>query len=150
VPVEEYLVFDNNVYNASSSSSFYKTATQLNLQSQHTQVSSQIRPEAIRVITHSQHPEFGSSLVNAVVSLAYETASAGYGALVFCSSRVGCETDAQLISRVMPRPEELSHDIVDKREELLSELRTLTIGLDSVLEKTIPVGVAFHRGSFTS
>ncbi|EPE35493.1 P-loop containing nucleoside triphosphate hydrolase [Glarea lozoyensis ATCC 20868] len=150
VPVEEYLVFDNNVYNASSSSSFYKTATQLNLQSQRTQVSSQMRPEATRVIVPSEHPEFGSSLVNAVVSLAYETASAGYGALVFCSSRVGCETDAQLISRVMPRPEELNIDIVDKREELLSDLRSLTIGLDSVLEKTIPVGVAFHHAGLTT
>jgi replicative superfamily II helicase len=148
VPVEEHLVFDNNVYNASSSSSFYKTATQLNLQSQYTQRSSQIKPEPTRSFQPSKHPEFGNSLINAVVSLTNETARAGYGALVFCSSRAGCETDAQLISQVLPRPEELDSDVIDKREDLLSDLRSLSTGIDSILEKTIPVGVAFHREPF--
>lgn len=142
VPVEEHLVFDNAIYPASTSSRFYKTATQLNAQ---TQLSSQAKPEPSRTILPSQYKEFSNPLINAVVSLANETARAGYGALIFCSSRAGCERDAVLVSQVLPRPEEVSTDIMDRRFELLSELRSTSTGLDSTLEKTVPVGVAFHR-----
>lgn len=83
MPVEEYLVFDNAVYPASSSSSFYRTATQLNARTQtqsRTQVPSlQVRPQACRIIEQSQENEFKNPLINAVVSLANETARAGYG-----------------------------------------------------------------------
>jgi replicative superfamily II helicase len=142
VLVEEHLVFDNAVYPASTSSRFYKTATQLNAQ---TQLSSQAKPEPSRIIQPSQYKEFGNPLINAVVSLANETARAGYGALIFCSSRAGCERDAVLVSQVLPRPEDVATEIMDMRFELLSELRSTSTGLDSNLEKTIPVGVAFHR-----
>jgi DNA polymerase theta len=142
VPVEEHLVFDNAVYPASTSSRFYKTATQLNAQ---TQLSSQAKPEPSRIIQPSQYKELSNSLMNAVVSLANETARAGYGALIFCSSRAGCERDAVLVSQVLPRPEDVAAEIMDRRFELLSELRSTSTGLDSTLEKTVPVGVAFHR-----
>jgi replicative superfamily II helicase len=82
------------------------------------------------------------------VSLANETARAGYGALVFCSSRAGCERDAILISQVLPRGEEVDAGTMDRRRDLLSDLRSTSTGLDPVLEKTVPVGVAFHRESF--
>lgn len=72
-------------------------------------------------------------------------ARAGYGALVFCSSRIGCETDALLIGQVLPRPHELDAVTMERRYDLLHELRSLSTGLDHVLEKTIPFGVAFHR-----
>jgi replicative superfamily II helicase len=84
-------------------------------------------------------------LLNAVVSLANETARSGYGALVFCSSRSQCEHDALLISQVLPRPEETDLLVMEKRIDLLNELRSTSSGLDSFLEKVIPVGVAFHR-----
>ena len=142
VPVEEHLVFDNAVYPASSTSRFYKTATQLNTQSQNP---SQAEPEPIRLITQSSSKELGNALVNAVVALSNETVRAGYGALVFCSSRAGCEKDAILISQVLLRAGEIDAFIVEKRRDLLNELRSTTIGLDHVLEKIIPVGVAFYR-----
>lgn len=150
VPVEEHLVFDNAVYPASSSSRFYKTATQLNAQTQtqlptQSQAPTQPQPEACRMIQQSENKELKNSLVNSVVALANETARSGYGALVFCSSRTGCERDAELISQVLPQPEDVEPLIMEQRRDLLSELRSTSTGLDQVLEKTVPTGVAFHR-----
>jgi hypothetical protein len=142
VPVEEHLVLITLVYRASSSSGFYKTATQLTLQ---TQRSSQVKPEPIRLIRPSTMKEFSNPLINAVISLADETTRSGYGVLVFCSSRLGCEQDAILISQIMPRPEEVILGMLDQRMELLNDLRSTSTCLDYTLEKTISVGVAFHR-----
>ncbi|TVY48952.1 DNA polymerase theta [Lachnellula occidentalis] len=129
VPIEEHLVFDNSVYQAATSSRFYKTATQLNAQ---TQLSSQVKPEPVRIIHPSQYKEFGDPLINAVVSLASETARAGYGALV------------------LPRPEEVDTTTMEKRLELLNDLRSTSTGLDATLEKTVLVGVAFHHAGLTA
>lgn len=144
VQVVEHIVFDNAIYPASTASSFCKTATQPNAQSQ-THFQSQPELPPLRTIQLSPNKELANPLTNAVVSLAYETARAGYGALVFCSSRTGCERDAVLISQVLPRGDEIDELIMEKRRDLLTELRSTTTGLDSILEKTIPIGVAFHR-----
>jgi DNA polymerase theta len=81
--------------------------------------------------------------MNAVVALALETACAGYGALIFCNSRAGCESDAQLISQTMPT--DIPIELMGKRRDVLSDLRSTTTGLDHTLERTIPYGVGFHR-----
>jgi hypothetical protein len=150
--VEEHLVFDNLVFSASTSKNFYSTATQLHKQTQgrsqsQTQISASMRPEPLRLIRPSPDKQLSNPLMNAVVSLANETARSGYGALVFCSSRSQCETDALLISQVLPRPEEVDSLMMERRFDLLGDLRSTSTGLDSVLEKTIPVGVGFHRRS---
>ncbi|PMD31140.1 P-loop containing nucleoside triphosphate hydrolase protein [Hyaloscypha variabilis F] len=147
VPVEEHLVFDNAVYPASSTSRFYKTATQLNTQSRNP---SQSKPEPARLITQSRSKELSSTLINAVVALSNETARAGYGALVFCSSRAGCEKDAIMISQVLPRAREIDSCTAEKRRDLLNDLRSTTTGLDPILEKIIPIGVAFHHAGLTT
>lgn len=145
MPVEEHLVFDNAIYPASTSSVFYKTATLLSA-SMHNQISSeQARPKPCRIVQPSVSKELKDPLINSVVSLAIETARTGYGALVFCSSRVGCERDATLISLAMPRPTEADQNTIDKRSDLIHSLQTTSVGLDHVLEKTIPQGVAYHR-----
>ncbi len=100
--------------------------------------------EPIRQIQPSSHRELKSPLLNAVVSLAIETAVAGYGALVFCSGRQGCQSTAALISEAMPV--ELDEDTIDRRTDVISELRSLPVGLDETLAKTVIRGVAFHRG----
>lgn len=140
--MEEHLVFDNAIYLASTSSKFRSIATQLSGQ---TQLSSQVQPQPVKTIQPSQHKELSNPLINAVVSLANETARAGYGALVFSSSRAGCERDAILISQVLPAPENMDDFNIEKRFELLNDLRSTATGLDATLEKTIPYGVAFHR-----
>jgi replicative superfamily II helicase len=141
VPIQEFLVFDGAIYPASTASCFYKTAMQLNSQTQ----SEGHKPNACRLIEPSEHPELKNPVMNAVVSLATETARAGYGALVFCSSRKGCETDATLISYAMPALEDISMHASERRNDLLCELRSTASGLDSTLEQSIPFGVGFHR-----
>ncbi|KAF4428263.1 DNA polymerase theta subunit [Fusarium acutatum] len=140
VPIEEHLVYDGNIYPAGSTSSLIKTAAQLNSRSTHTQA--QMRP--IRRIEPSTHKELRDPVLNAVVTLAHETAVAGFGALVFAGSRGMCESDARWISRAMPQPHELKADVVDRRMDLLGELRSLNTGVDPVLEETVLYGVAFH------
>ena len=51
---------------------------------------------------------------------------------------------AALISEAMPL-ETLRHDTLDKRGEVLNDLRSLSVGLDEIMAKTIIRGVAFHR-----
>ena len=140
-------MFDNAVYPASTSKSFYSTAAQLSGQ---TQIPTQAKAEPCRMIEPSQLKEFSNPVINAVVALANETVRAGYGALVFCSSRGGCERDAELISRVLPGPFELAADIMEKRSDLMNDLRSSSTGLDPTLEKTVPFGVAFHRKHVSS
>ena len=82
-------------------------------------------------------------MINAVVALACQTVRAGYGALVFCSSRRVCEITAVLIARAVPRT--IDENMLDRRRDVLSSLRSLSVGLDETLEKTILSGVAFHR-----
>ncbi|VTT70701.1 unnamed protein product [Fusarium fujikuroi] len=140
VPIEEHLVYDGNIYPAGSTSSLIKKAAQLNNRS--TQTQAQMRP--IRRIEPSTHKELRDPVLNAVVTLAHETAVAGFGALVFAGSRGMCEFDARWISRAMPQPHELKADVVDRRMDLLGELRSLNTGVDPVLEETVLYGVAFH------
>lgn len=144
VPVEEHLVFENAVYPVSTSKLLAKTATQL---TGHVTSSSstQARVEPTRLIEASIDKELSKPLLNAVIALAIETASKGYGALVFCSSRAGAERDAELISRAMFDLSQVSVQTVEGRNYLLNDLRSTASGLDQTLEKTIPAGVAFHR-----
>ncbi|KAI9784170.1 MAG: hypothetical protein M1839_002675 [Geoglossum umbratile] len=141
VPIDEYLVFGNAIYLASISAEMLGT---------HGGVALPPNIEPLRIIQPSEHSALCSDLINAVVSLAYETVSAGYGALVFCNSRRGCENDATIISQAMPDNSELSNDIRDRRRDVIGCLRNTAVGLDSTLGKTITKGVAFHHAGLTT
>ncbi len=144
MPIEEYLVYDDSIYRVSTSSAFFKTASQLTL----TQASSpQISPATapIRVIRSSEFKELKNPLSNAVVALAIETVRDGYGVLIFCGHRQGCQSTALLVSEAMPGKECNIDEVLDRRKDVLSDLRSLAVGLDEILGKTIIKGVAFHR-----
>lgn len=145
IQVREYLVYENNVHHAASATAFYKTASKLS-----SQTKTQKDIEAARIIDVSEHKEYASPVVNAVVALATETARMGYGALVFCSSRVGCERNAELISRAMPRLDELDPEILEKRNDVIRDLRALMTGMEHIIEKVMPYGVAFHHAGLTT
>lgn len=83
---------------------------------------------------------------NAVVALAVETATKGYGALVFCSSRQGSQKMATLISQaiVVASPETLG-----KRMDVLAALEALPGGFESTFSKTITDSVGFHHAGLT-
>lgn len=143
VPIEEHLVCDGKIYAAGTPRQLLKAAFQAN----DTQAS---RPQSsvMGTIMPADAKELQDPVLNAVVSLANETARAGYGVLVFASSRATCESDALIISRVLPLPTETN--VREKRTDLLGDLRSLPGGLDATLEQTIPYGVAFHHAGLTT
>ncbi|KAK4165689.1 P-loop containing nucleoside triphosphate hydrolase protein [Cladorrhinum sp. PSN259] len=148
IPIEEHLVYDGKIYAAGTTTSLLKTVTTLDSRSQAELTQSTLQP--LRVIRSSEHKAFKDAVLNAVVALANETARAGYGVLVFCSSRAGAEADALLISQTLPILSETPSTIQEKRLDLLNDLRSLATGLDPNLEKTIPSGVAFHHAGLTT
>ena len=143
VPVEEYLVYDRSIYPVSTSSAFFKTTSQLNS----IQPLSNLSPT--RVIQDSEHSELRNPLTNAVISLAIETAKASYGALIFCSGRQGCQSTALLVSEAMPGLSDVDVKLLDRRKDVINELRSLPVGLDDTLDKTVMKGVAFHHAGLT-
>ncbi|KAL2270127.1 hypothetical protein VTJ83DRAFT_2311 [Remersonia thermophila] len=142
VPIHEHLVYDGKIYAAETTAGLLKTLTQLGSAPGS---SAGPGPQPLRIIEPSAHKELQYPVRNAVVALANETVRDGHGVLVFSGSRVGCESDALLLSQVLPGPEEADPAIQEKRQELLGDLRSLPTGLDPKLGKTIPCGVAFHR-----
>ena len=143
VPIQEHLVCDGSIYPISTSCAFFKTASQLSS----TQPLSNIFPA--RHIESSNHTELKNPVINAVVSLSIETASAGYGALVFCGGRKGCQSTAALISKAMPRDPDVECEKLEGRKNVVSELRSLPTELDVTLSETILQGVAFHHAGLT-
>lgn len=145
IPIQEHLVYDGKIYEAGTTPPLIRAATQAS----GTQAS-QAQTIATGTIAPSEAKELQDAAMNSVVALANETARAGYGVLVFASSRAGCEADSLMISRTLPTFTEMDVDIQEKRTDLLGDLRSLPGGLDPTLEQTIPSGVAFHHAGLTT
>ncbi|KAI5926823.1 P-loop containing nucleoside triphosphate hydrolase protein [Camillea tinctor] len=146
VPIEEHLVHEGNIYQSTQTTGIIRAVGKPGTNSNINRPNSQ----PIRTIQPSPHKEFQDPVLNAVIALANETARSGYGVLVFCSSRQGCESDARLISRVLPPMHQLDTITLEKRLDLLGDLRSLPTGLDSTLAVTVPSGVAFHHAGLTT
>ncbi|TQV97361.1 DNA-directed DNA polymerase theta [Cordyceps javanica] len=131
VPIEEHLVCDGAVFAADDPRRLPDNAVQLK----------NGLVDAVRTIGASLHKELSDPVLNAVVTLAHETASAGYGVLVFAGSRSMTESVARCISRVMPDISEMHEATLAKRTDLLDELRSLPTGLDHILEETMLAGI---------
>ncbi|XP_059677103.1 DNA polymerase theta [Gavia stellata] len=95
-----------------------------------------------------------------VVSLCYETVCDGHSVLLFCPSKNWCEKLADIIAREFYSLQQaessaknsgLSPVVVDREEidEVLDQLKHSISGLDSVLQRTLPWGVAFHHAGLT-
>ena len=132
-------MYDNSIYPASTSSSFFKTASQVSSCQPH------LPPRATRSIQASAWPALKSPVYNAVVSLAIETVRDGHGALIFCSGRQGCQSMAALVSEAMPNLDDTDDKLLDRREDVVNDLRSLAVELDETLGLTVMRGVAFHR-----
>ncbi|CAO1598019.1 hypothetical protein XANCAGTX0491_001796 [Xanthoria calcicola] len=141
IAIDEYLVCDNLIYPTSTSSAFFRAATQT------CGVDSSQLSTPCRTIHTSAHKELHNPVKNAVVALAIETASEGYGALIFCGGRQACQSTALLVSKAMPCVDEV---ILAKRQDVIDDLRSTLVGLDAALEQTIPRGVGFHHAGLTS
>ncbi|XP_057553521.1 DNA polymerase theta [Hippopotamus amphibius kiboko] len=96
-----------------------------------------------------------------VVSLCYETICDNHSVLLFCPSKKWCEKLADIIAREfynlhrqakgLVRSSELPPVILEQKGllEVMDQLKRLPSGLDSVLQKTVPWGVAFHHAGLT-
>ena len=144
VPVQEFLVYESGIYPTADSKEFFRTASQLSSTS-----TTPKPPQPARLISKSEHKEMDNHMVNAVVALALETANAGFGALVFCSSRHGSQTMAQLISKAVPN-DTIRPEILNARYDLIAALQSLPGGYDMALRETIIKGVAFHNAGLTT
>ncbi|OQD84425.1 hypothetical protein PENANT_c013G03918 [Penicillium antarcticum] len=142
IPIDEYLVYENAIYPVATSRQLFQTASKLTAAAS---VADTIPPH--RVIEPSSYKQLSNSATNAMVALAVETAVAGFGVLVFCSSRQACQNQAATIGEAMPTAEP---DEMNQRMDLLAELRSLACGLDPVLETTIPRGTGFHNAGMTT
>ncbi|KAJ5791854.1 uncharacterized protein N7518_008865 [Penicillium psychrosexuale] len=142
IPIEEYLVYENGIYPAATSRQLFQTASKLTAAAS---LHDTIPPH--RIIEPSTFKQLSNPATNAMVALAVETAAAGFGSLVFCGSRNACQIHAATIGEAMPpaEPEELN-----KRLDLLAELRSLACGLDPALETTIIRGTGFHNAGMTT
>ncbi|KAJ5353021.1 Helicase C-terminal [Penicillium brevicompactum] len=137
IPIDEYLVYENGIYPAATSRQLFQTASKLTAAAS---LHDSIPPH--RTIEPSTFKQLGNSATNSMVALAVETAAAGFGSLVFCGSRQACQIHAMTIGEAMPPPE---LEELNKRLDLLAELRSLSCGLDPALEKTIARGTGFHK-----
>ncbi|XP_032128314.1 DNA polymerase theta-like isoform X2 [Sapajus apella] len=96
-----------------------------------------------------------------VVSLCYETIRDNHSVLLFCPSKKWCEKLADIIAREFYNLHHQAEGLVKSSEfppvipeqkdllEVMDQLRRLPSGLDSVLQKTVPWGVAFHHAGLT-
>ncbi|XP_054244104.1 DNA polymerase theta [Indicator indicator] len=95
-----------------------------------------------------------------VVSLCYETVCDGHSVLLFCPSKNWCEKLADIIAREFyslqqaessAKNSACAQTVVAREgiEEVLDQLKRSISGLDSVLQRTLPWGVAFHHAGLT-
>lgn len=149
VPIEEHLVYDNAIYPTANAKDFFRTASQLSGRSSGGNVSSTQKPAVASMrVEPSVHADLENPMLNSVVALAVDTASKGYGALVFCSSRLGVERIASVIADAMPS-DQTSSDTHEQRTEVLASLHTLPNGYEATFDKTILAGVGFHHAGLT-
>ncbi|KAJ5206666.1 hypothetical protein N7491_002719 [Penicillium cf. griseofulvum] len=142
IPIDEYLVYENGIYPAATSRELFQTASKLAAAAS---LHDTITPH--RIIEPSTFKKLSNPATNAMVALAVETAVAGFGSLVFCGSRNSCQLHAATIGEAMPPPEP---EELNKRLDLLAELRSLACGLDPALETTIIQGTGFHNAGMTT
>ncbi|XP_048202684.1 DNA polymerase theta isoform X2 [Perognathus longimembris pacificus] len=96
-----------------------------------------------------------------IVSLCYETICDNHSVLLFCPSKKWCEKLADIIAREfynlhhqakeLVKPSEFPPVILEQEGllEVMDQLKRSPSGLDSVLQNTVPWGVAFHHAGLT-
>ncbi|CAN0907001.1 Helicase and polymerase-containing protein TEBICHI [Linum grandiflorum] len=124
VPLEEYIKVGNTIYDK-----------KLNI---------------IRTIP--KVAERGGKDPDHIVSLCDEVVQEGHSVLIFCSSRKGCESTARHVAKFLKG---FSANVQNDSDFLdissaVDALRRCPVGLDPVLEETLPCGVAYHHAGLTA
>ena len=107
-----------------------------------------------------------------IIGLCQETVMGGHSVLVFCPTKQWCETLARSISAApflqqtstaraseVPARASKPEMLVEEKEKfslecvalqgVVEQLRRTQVGLDGILEKTVPHGVGFHHAGLT-
>ncbi|XP_036379268.1 DNA polymerase theta [Megalops cyprinoides] len=94
-----------------------------------------------------------------IVSLCYDTIRGGHSVLLFCPSKNWCEKLADSIAREFYNLQHraLQNDsgplplVLDQEglQDVVAQLKRSPAGLDQVLQRTVPWGVAFHHAGLT-
>uniref|UniRef100_A0A8K9V922 DNA polymerase theta n=1 Tax=Oncorhynchus mykiss TaxID=8022 RepID=A0A8K9V922_ONCMY len=100
-----------------------------------------------------------------ILSLCYETVSEGHSVLLFCPSKSWCEKLSDSIARAFYNLRHTENKVKPLNEygvalqavaldqggvvDVLAQLRRTPAGLDPVLQRTVPWGVAFHHAGLT-
>ncbi|XP_064815853.1 DNA polymerase theta-like [Oncorhynchus masou masou] len=96
-----------------------------------------------------------------ILSLCYETVSEGHSVLLFCPSKSWCEKLSDSIARAFYNLRHTGGQVVSGSAlqavvldqggvvDVLAQLRRTPAGLDPVLQRTVPWGVAFHHAGLT-
>lgn len=82
----------------------------------------------------------------------FQVVQAGHSVLIFCSSRKGCESTARHVSRFLKNHSDNVQNGDSEFTDVASAidaLRRCPVGLDPILEETLPFGVAFHHAGLT-
>lgn len=87
--------------------------------------------------------------------------------LIFCATKKGCEAACDTVSHVFTqtkfntlyvivldyiqphRTYNPDQEVSKRREALVAKLKCTSVGLDPILESSIPQGVAFHHAGLT-
>ncbi|KAL8202532.1 UNVERIFIED_CONTAM: hypothetical protein K2H54_016476, partial [Gekko kuhli] len=122
-------------------------------------VGSKVYDSSMKAVREIQPLPYVKGDEDHVVSLCYETVQDGHSVLVFCPSKNWCEKLADIIARefcsiqreCLQKTSTLSPVALDAQgiEQLLGQLKRSPSGLDSVLQRTIKWGVAFHHAGLT-
>ncbi|CAI0441279.1 unnamed protein product [Linum tenue] len=86
-----------------------------------------------------------------IVALCDEIVQEGNSVLIFCSSRKGCESTAKHVAKFLKGFSvngQNDSEFVDI-SSAIDMLRRCPVGLDPVLEETLPCGVAYHHAGLT-
>ncbi|XP_028838783.1 DNA polymerase theta isoform X2 [Denticeps clupeoides] len=90
-----------------------------------------------------------------IVSLCLETVQDGHAVLLFCPSKSWCEKLADNVAREfynIHHRENQSSMVALNQEgltDVVAQLKRSTAGLDHILQRTVPYGVAFHHAGLT-
>ena len=88
-----------------------------------------------------------------IAALCWETVKENHCVLIFCPTKKRCENLAMLLAQQIPHfrgqdpaaPQRSTPDLI----AVCEQLRRTQVGLDPILEATLPHGVAFHHAGLT-
>ncbi|CAM1292012.1 POLQ (predicted) [Pycnogonum litorale] len=102
------------------------------------------------------------------IFLSLKTVAQGHGVLIFCPTKNWCEKMAEMIAaefykigkpgnvfeKINEAASEYSKRLrnvlsADKIRDVFEQLKTCPVGVDTILAKTVPFGVAFHHAGLT-